>query len=194
MKQAFIYVIAVLAGVVALAMMGPSFDGGVSLAQDVKKMPETVVLAKEAAMGKVAFSHKSHSDGSYKTAAGGPIACIQCHHTAQPFSDLTKRSGFVTTWPKDRTTTLTAELFAKDPTTAGVAACRDCHVRAGITPKLLPAVPKIKYESSTNWIDLTNQPAFHRACTGCHMEIKAVNSNSKAPTPAQCTTCHKRAD
>ena len=98
-----------------------------------------------------------------------------------------------TAWPAGRTTTLTADLFAKDPTAAGVAACRDCHARAGTTPKLLPEIPSIKHEASTAIINLTNQQAFHRNCDGCHVEVQRNNPASKSPKATQCTSCHKRA-
>jgi hypothetical protein len=83
-------------------------------------------------------------------------------------------------------------LFTKDPAAAGVAACRDCHARAGQTPKLISAIPEIKHESSTAMITLTNQQAFHRNCAGCHTEVAKEKPGMKAPTAMQCTMCHKR--
>lgn len=192
MKRAIRYSALTISGAILVAMIGARFDGGVALAQQTNKLPEVVTLGQKAAMGKIAFSHGLHSNGTYKGSAGKSIECVQCHHTAQPASDVAKRPGFKTAWPKDRTTTLTAELFLKDPTAAGVAACRDCHARSGTKPNLLPSMPQIKYESSENWIDLSNQPAFHRGCTECHMELKAANPGFKGPGPAQCTVCHKR--
>ena len=97
-----------------------------------------------------------------------------------------------TTWPADRTTTLTADLFTKDPAGAAVASCRDCHARAGTTPKLVPEIPSIKHEASTAIINLTNQQAFHRNCDGCHMEVLKNNPAAKVPRATNCTTCHKR--
>jgi hypothetical protein len=191
MKHAKMCVVVAMAGVIAFFGYGSKFAGGVSLAQDVKTIPEVITLATSSPLGTVTFAHAKHNNGTYKV-ANNPIACISCHHTAQPVSEIVKQDGFKTAWPKDRTTTLTMDLFTKDPSAAGVAACRDCHARAKETPKLLPAIPQIKYTSSTNAIDLPNQTAFHRACTTCHAEQKKANPEFKGPTAAQCTGCHKK--
>ena len=155
------------------------------------KMPEVIILGKDAKLGQVTFNHANHNGGKYSIDGTGPIACIECHHTAQPASAL--HAPLKTTWPVDRTTTLTADLFAKDPAAAGVAACRDCHARANTTPKLLPEIPSIKHESSTAIINLTNQQAFHRSCDGCHIEVLNHNPTAKVPRATQCVSCHKRA-
>ncbi len=155
-------------------------------------MPEIIVLGKDAKLGGVTFNHVSHNSGKYSIDGTGPIACAECHHAAQPADELIKHPPLKTAWPADRTTTLTAELFAKDPAAARVAACRDCHARAGETPKLMPAIPQIKHESSTAMISLTNQQALHRNCAGCHTEVVKQNKAIKAPTTMQCTACHKR--
>jgi len=161
-------------------------------AVDQKKMPEVIILGKDAKLGQVTFNHVSHNGGKYSIDGTGPIACIECHHTAQPASALAALPPLKTAWPTDRTTTLTAELFNKDPAAAGVAACRDCHARAGTTPKLLPAIPSIKHEASTAIINLTNQQAFHRNCDGCHFEAAAENPALKVPKATSCMSCHKR--
>jgi hypothetical protein len=59
-------------------------------------------------------------------------------------------------------------------------------------PKLIDAIPQVKHESTTALITLTNQQAFHRACTGCHAEVKKTNPASKGPTQMQCVLCHKK--
>ena len=51
-----------------------------------KVMPEVIILAKNAKLGPVTFNHVKHNGGEYN--AGGPIACIECHHTAQSSADL----------------------------------------------------------------------------------------------------------
>jgi hypothetical protein len=191
MKHAKLCVLVAMAGVIAFFGIGWNFAGGVSLAQEVKTIPEVITLANESPLGKVAFSHLKHNDGTYKV-ADKPIACITCHHTAQPVAEVVKRDGFKTAWPADRTTTLTLEVFQKDPAAAGIAKCRDCHARNKETPKLLPAIPQIKYGTSSSAIDLPNQTAFHRACTSCHAEMKKANPDFKGPTAAQCTMCHKK--
>jgi cytochrome c553 len=157
-----------------------------------KKMPEVVVLGKDAKLGQVTFNHVSHNGGKYSIDGTGPIACIECHHTAQPASELAKHPPLKTAWPADRTTTLTKELFDKGPNAAGVAACRDCHARAGEKPKLLDKIPEIKHEGSTAMISLTNMQAFHRNCAGCHTEVKKSTPTAKGPTTTQCAMCHKK--
>lgn len=194
MKLAIRCALVAMAGVIALMGIGSRGSGGVAIAQEaVKTIPDVIILAKDAKLGQVAFSHASHNNGKYSVSGTGPIACVECHHTAQPASELAKKPPLLTSWPKDRTTTLTADLFTKDPTAAGVAACRDCHAKAGTTPKLLPEIPKFKPEGSTTVIEMNNQQAFHRNCTGCHAEAKKAKPDFKGPTAAQCTVCHKKA-
>ena len=164
----------------------------ITKAQTVDKVPDVIILGKDAKLGQVTFNHVSHNGGKYSIDGTGPIACIECHHAAQPASELQKHPPLKTAWPADRTTTLTADLFAKGAAAAGVAACRSCHARAGETPKLMPAIPEIKHEGSTAMISLTNQQAFHRNCAGCHTEVKKTTPASKAPTTMQCTMCHKK--
>jgi cytochrome c553 len=156
------------------------------------KMPEVIVLGKDAKLGAVTFNHVSHNNKNYKIDGSGPIACIECHHTAQPVEELEKHPPLKTAWPADRKTTLTAELFAKDPAGAGVAACRSCHARVGETPKLLPKIPEVKHEGSTALITMTNQQALHRTCAGCHDQAVKAKPDSKAPGTAKCMICHKK--
>ena len=171
----------------------PDPSSHVSAQTEEKKMPEVVVLGKDAKLGQVTFNHVSHNGGKYSIDGTGPIACIECHHTAQPASELAKHPPLKTAWPADRTTILTKELFDKGPNAAGVAACRDCHARAGEKPKLLDKIPEIKHEASTAMISLTNMQAFHRNCAGCHTEVKKSTPTAKGPTTTQCAMCHKRA-
>jgi hypothetical protein len=191
-----IFVIAVFAGL-GLFVFSGQLSSGRGLAheaeQDVTKIPDVIVLGKDAKLGQVTFNHVSHNGGKYSIDGTGPIACIECHHTAQPAAELAKHPPLKTAWPADRSTTLTADLFIKDPKAAGVAACRDCHARAGATPKLMPAIPSMKHESSAAIITLTNQQALHRNCAGCHTEISKQNKSTKGPTNMQCTSCHKKA-
>ena len=188
---------AAVIGAIVITGLITAGDGitGISTTAQVKqdvKMPEVIVLGKDAKLGSVTFNHVNHNGGKYSIDGTGPIACAECHHTAQPAAELVKHPPLKTAWPADRSTTLTADLFAKDPAAAGVAACRDCHARAGETPKLIPAIPEIKHESSTAMISLTNQQALHRNCAGCHTEVVKQNKAIKAPTTMQCTACHKR--
>lgn len=153
-------------------------------------IPEVITLGKDAKLGPVTFNHVKHNSGEYQV-NGAAIACTTCHHTAQPVADLAKHPGMKTSWPADRTTVLTKDLFDKDPKAAGVAACRECHARDGMKPNLLAAIPKFKPEGG-NEISMTNLQAFHRTCTGCHAEVKKAKPDTKAPTQLQCVMCHKK--
>ena len=157
-----------------------------------KKPQSTYKLSAEAKLGAVTFSHINHTTKNYTLDSRGPMECIECHHTAQPAAEVEKHPPLKTAWPADRTTTLTAELLEKNPEGAGVAVCRDCHSRAGETPKLLPAIPEMKFEVGTAMISLTNQQAFHRNCAGCHDEVAKNRTDVTPPTTKKCTTCHKR--
>lgn len=163
-------------------------------AQDGKKPPETVILAKEAKLGKVTFSHIDHITKCRSADGTKQIACIECHHTAQPASEAAKHPPHKTAWPADRTTTLTAELLEKDPTAPAVNICTDCHARADTKPKLLPEIPKLTFEGSAEPTVLTNQQAFHRNCGACHDEVvKARPSlDPLPPTSKKCVACHKK--
>ena len=158
---------------------------------DGRTPPDVVKLSTEAKLGGVAYSHTNHTTKNYNIAGTGPISCVECHHTAQPAAEVAKHPPLKTAWPADRTTSLTAEEI-KDPKSPVVVACRGCHARADTTPKILPAIPEIKDESSTSMIKLTNQQAFHRGCAGCHEQV-AKERNAKAPKRLQCTVCHKKA-
>jgi hypothetical protein len=164
---------------------------GLAQTETASEMPGVITLAPDAKLGAVRFDHVSHNSGKYSI-AGGPIACIECHHVAQPAEEAAKHPPLKTAWPEDRTTTLTLELYKADALKAGVAACRSCQAQAGQTPKLMPEIPEIKHQSSTAMIKLNNQQAFHRNCAGCHAEANKENPDLKAPTATQCTVCHKR--
>ena len=171
---------------------GANYSG--ASAQDAKKPPETIILAKEAKLGQVTFSHLAHITKNRSADGTKQIACVECHHTAQPASEAAKHPPHKTAWPADRTTTLTAELLEKDPAAPPVNVCTDCHARAEAKPKLLPEIPKLKFEGSDEMTVLTNQQAFHRSCGGCHDEaVKARPDLSPAPpTSKKCVGCHKK--
>ncbi|MBV9243014.1 MAG: cytochrome c3 family protein [Acidobacteria bacterium] len=160
------------------------------LMPDTLVMPEVVTLGKDAKLGQVTFNHMKHNGGEYQV-NGAAIACITCHHAAQPASEVAKHPGMKTSFPADRTTTLTKDLFDKDPKAAGVAACRDCHARENTKPNLLDAIPKFTPVGGTE-LSMTNMQAFHRTCTGCHAEVKKSKPDSKGPTQIQCVMCHKK--
>lgn len=159
-----------------------------------KKPQDTYVLAKDAKLGPVTFSHIDHTTKNRSVDGTKPIECVECHHTAQPASEAVKHPPHKTVWPADRTTTLTAELLAKDPNAVG-AICTDCHAKADTKPKLLPEIPKVTFEGSTEPTVMNNQQAFHRNCAGCHDEVvKARPSLTPAPpTSKKCVACHKKA-
>jgi hypothetical protein len=150
------------------------------------------VFAEGSKMGKVTFSHVDHITKNRNLEATGPVACVECHHTAQPASALAKLPPLKTSFPPDRTTTLTAELLAQDPNTLGGVTCHKCHARTGMKPEAWPEIPQIKHEQSTAVITLTNQQAFHRNCAGCHDEVVKHRKDVKPPTSMKCGSCHKK--
>lgn len=185
-----ITVVAFLAIVLfALDQDRPQAQTAPAASQDTK-MPEVITLAKGSKLGKVTFNHAKHNGGEYSMEGGVPILCVGCHHTAQPASELVKYPPLRTAWPTDRKTTLTAELFAKGPKEAGVAACRDCHSRVGEVPKLIAEIPVVKEPGTTTLVKLTNQMAFHKACDVCHFEVGIKRPEVKVPNAVMCKSCH----
>jgi hypothetical protein len=159
-----------------------------------QKIPDTIVLAKEAKLGQVTFNHLKHVTEKRSPDGNSQLACTDCHHTAQPAAEAAKHPPHKTAWPADRTTSLTAELLDKDPATV-VNACTDCHARADQKPKLLPEIPSVKFEGAAEVTVMTNQQAFHHNCGTCHDEaVKARPALDPAPpTSKKCTACHKKA-
>ncbi|MET0647483.1 MAG: cytochrome c3 family protein [Pyrinomonadaceae bacterium] len=161
-------------------------------AQGEKKPQDVYLLAQESKMGKVTFNHLNHITQSRNLDGTGPVTCVECHHTAQPASEFAKLPPLKTAFPADRTTTLTAELLAKDPNALGGVTCHKCHARAGMKPEAWPEIPQIKHEVSTAIITLTNQQAFHRNCAGCHDEVVKHRKDVNPPTSMKCAGCHKK--
>ena len=110
------------ASVLAILIVTNSSRINTDVSAQGKKPPETIVLAKESKLGQVAFNHQKHFTENRSVDGTKPIACVNCHHTAQPAAEAAKHPPHKTVWPADRTTTLTAELLDKDPN-AGVAIC-----------------------------------------------------------------------
>ena len=156
------------------------------------KVPETIVLGKDAKLGQVTFNHLKHATENRSADLKGPIACVDCHHTAQPAAEAVKHPPHKTAYPADRTTTLTMDLLATDAKAVG-AVCRDCHARNGEKPKLLPDIPSVKFEGSSEPTMMTNQQAFHHKCGDCHDAVAKIKADTTAPTSKKCTTCHKKA-
>ena len=156
------------------------------------KVPETILLARESKLGQVNFNHLKHATENRSADLSKPIACIDCHHTAQPAAEAAKVPLHKTAYPADRTTTLTMDLIEKDPKAVG-AICTDCHARSGEKPKLLPELPKVSFEGGSEPTVMTNQQAFHHACGDCHDAVAKVKADTSAPTSKKCMTCHKKA-
>lgn len=182
---AFIFAILLVSG-------APTITADVS-AQDGKKPPEIITLGTEVKLGSIKFNHLDHVTKNRSADGTKPIACVECHHTAQPASEAVKHPPHQTAWPADRTTTLTMELLEKDPNAVG-AVCRDCHARADTKPKLLPAIPQVKFEGSAEPTIMTNQQAFHRGCGGCHDAVVKARPDLTPPPPTskKCVACHKK--
>jgi cytochrome c553 len=184
----FFSIVALLA---LAALLASSTLTSETSAQDGRKPQDAMVLAAESKLGTVKFSHLDHTTKN-RSIEGSKIACIECHHTAQPAAEAAKHPPLKTVWPADRTTTLTADLFEKDPAAPVVNGCRDCHARADTKPKLLPEIPQIKLEVGTELVTLNNQQAFHRNCAGCHDEVVKTSKDLNPPTSKKCMACHKR--
>jgi len=162
-------------------------------AQEGRKPKDEYLLGPYAKLGGVKFSHFEHITKNRSIDGTKPIACIECHHTAQPASEVVKDPRHKTAWPADRTTTLTIDLLEKDPTAPPVTACTDCHARAGTKPKLLAETPKITLEGVAEPVTLDNQQAFHRNCGSCHDEVGKTGRATTGPTSKKCVACHKKA-
>lgn len=155
------------------------------------KMPDTVVLAKDAKLGQVTFNHAKHATENRSADLSKPIACVDCHHTAQPAAEAAKVPLHKTAYPADRTTTLTADLVGTDPKAVG-AVCTDCHAKNGEKPKVIPEIPSVKYPGASDATVMTNQQAFHHKCGDCHDAVAKVKADTTAPTSKKCTACHKK--
>ena len=189
MKVFMIFAFAVLS--IFLVSHTSNVTPGVS-AQDGKKLPEIVALGTEAKLGSIKFNHLDHVTKNRSADGTTQLACVECHHTAQPASEAVKHPPHKTVWPADRTATLTADLFEKDPNAPVVNVCRDCHARSDTKPKLLPEIPQVKFEGSAEPTIMTNQQAFHRNCGGCHDEVAKKRPDAIAPTSKKCMSCHKK--
>jgi cytochrome c553 len=163
-------------------------------AQDGKKPQDTYTMATETKLGTVTFSHINHITKNHSVDGTKQLACVECHHTAQPASEAVKHPPHKTVFPADRTTTLTADLFEKDPNAPLVNVCRDCHARADTKPKVLPEIPQLTFEGSAEPTILTNQQASHRRCGGCHDEVVKARPDLTPPPPTskKCVACHKK--
>ncbi|MGH9873872.1 MAG: cytochrome c3 family protein [Pyrinomonadaceae bacterium] len=184
-------ILAALIVAIILVSGTPTITSNVS-AQDGKKSPEIIVLGKEAKLGQITFHHLDHVTKNRSVDGKSNIACVQCHHTAQPLAEALKLTDppHKTVWPADRTTTLTADLFEKDATAPPVNSCRECHARTETKPTLLPEIPQMKGE--TEPIILTNQQALHRNCNSCHDAVLKARPDATAPGSKKCMVCHKK--
>jgi len=110
-------ILAILTGAVALVFSSQivTFDAS---AQGGKKPQDTYVLASEAKLGTVKFSHVDHITKN-RSIESSQVTCVECHHTAQPAADAAKHPPLKTAWPADRATTLTMELAEKDANAVG---------------------------------------------------------------------------
>lgn len=191
MKVFSIFAIVVFSGL--LIASTSNVPPGVS-AQDAKKPPEVMTLGTDVKLGAVKFNHLDHATKNRSADGTKPLACVECHHTAQPLAEAVKHPPHKTVWPADRTTLLTMELLEKDPQALG-AACRDCHAKAETKPKLMPEIPKVKFEGSEEPTIMTNQQAFHRNCGSCHDDALKARPDLAPPPPGskKCMVCHKKA-
>lgn len=190
MKVLTIFLLSIACG---LLVLSGSTTVPKASAQEGRKPKDEYVLGPYAKLGGVKFSHVDHITKNRSVDGTRPIACIECHHTAQPASEAARHPPHKTAWPADRTTTLTADLLEKDPSAPAVNVCTECHARAGTKPALLPEIPKMTVEGAAEPVTLDNQQAFHRNCGGCHDEVAKTGRASTGPTSKKCVACHKKA-
>ncbi len=152
-----------------------------------REIPDTIVLAEKAMLGKVTFKHQEHI--SRKIEGIAEATCVSCHHVEQPAAEAAKVEGHKTAYPADRTVTLTAATYA-DNTAPEVTKCQSCHLPKGASPSILKEVPQMTVGDKTTV--LNNQNAFHTACAGCHEAALKVKADLKAPKGTQCMMCHKK--
>src|SRR5829696_4522208 len=83
-----LFLLAVVVGLAPLIVSKtnpPPRGGEPQAAATPLKMPTTLTLGTEAKLGAVAFNHEAHAATGKRNIAGtGPIACVECHHAAQP--------------------------------------------------------------------------------------------------------------
>lgn len=166
-----------------------------SLALDGRTPQKTYILSKDAKKDvkkalPVPFNHETHSTKNYNVDGTGVIGCTECHHTDQPAAEAAKHPPLKSAHPADRTTTLTADLLAKDPKAPDVLTCRSCHEQEGSKPKILAENPSLIYEGDTDPTVLTNEEAYHRNCNICHDLAVEKRPTLKIPTSQQCAECH----
>lgn len=170
-----------------------------SLSFDGRVPAKTYVLSKDAKKDvkkalAVPFNHETHSTKNYNIDGTGPITCVECHHTDQPAAEAAKRPPLKTAHPADRTTTLTADLLAKDPKAPDVLSCRACHEQEGAKPKVGGTIPSYIAEGETDPTELTNEIAYHLNCNTCHDLAVEKRPTLKIPTSQQCIACHTGKD
>ena len=82
MKRAISYCFVVVFVVGIVMFRGSDISAIIAHAQTAEKIPEVIILGKDAKLGQITFNHVSHNGGKYSIDGTGPIACIECHHTA----------------------------------------------------------------------------------------------------------------
>jgi cytochrome c553 len=190
MKVLTVFLLLIVCGLVVISASSTASNAA---AQEGRKPKDEYILAPNAKLGQVKFSHLDPTTQNRSVDGTKPIDCVVCHHTAQPAAEAAKHPPHKTAWPADRTTTLTADLLEKDASAPPVNVCTECHLRADTKPALLPEIPKITVEGAAEPVVLNNQQAFHRNCGGCHDEVAKTGRASTAPTSKKCVACHKKA-
>ena len=165
-----------------------------TLAFDGRVAEKEYVLAQNTGNvdnpGEVRFDHTRHSTKNYSIDGKGLIACVECHHTDQPKAAAAKLPPLESADPPDRTTTLTADLLATDPSAPDIKECRACHSPRGEKPRAWPEIPKVIYEGETESVTMTNEEAYHHNCNACHDQALILRPSLRIPSSQECATCH----
>ncbi len=192
MKLLIVLAAACLALVAGCGTFNPK-SASTAIVLDGRTPEKFYVLSKDSKNPKGAslvFNHETHSTRNYSVDGTAPIACVECHHTDQPAAEAAKHPPLKTAHPADRTTTLTADFFAKNPSGPEVLSCRSCHEQEGKKPKVLAENPSIVYEGDSDPTVLNNEEAYHRNCNSCHDAAVEKRPALKIPTSQQCAECH----
>ncbi len=154
-----------------------------NVAASNKTIPDEFTLGKDSVSeyGEVAFNHKNHAFQNYSADGKSAVACVVCHHTDQPKSEL--KPPLVTS---NRDAALTMAVFQASD--GKVLSCRACHFQEGSVPegKTMPKIADKEYN---------NELAYHINCNTCHDEAFKLRPELKKKagfaTTKDCNICHK---
>ena len=99
-RKGLSFVVLALFGVSAVAFLFVGSEKLAGVSAQTQTIPNVIVLGKDAKLSQITFNHVKHNGGTYRIDGTGPIACIECHHAAQPASELAKHPPLKTAWQR----------------------------------------------------------------------------------------------